>query len=162
MAASRDTTARDSSRREFSDKQPSGQRSQDRRRRRGDDGPGGGATVAPLESRERPANVDAERAVLGSILLKPDVCDDIALLIRPEDFADETHQVLYRHLLELHDSGKRIDVTIVVDRLRTQGDLDRVGGAAAIAEILEAVPHAAHATHAGCDAAHAGRATAHV
>ena len=147
MAASRDTTARDSSRREFSDKQPSGQRSQDRRRRRGDDGPGGGAAVAPLESRERPANVDAERAVLGSILLKPDVCDDIALLIRPEDFADETHQVLYRHLLELHDSGKRIDVTIVVDRLRTQGDLDRVGGAAAIAEILEAVPHAAHATH---------------
>jgi hypothetical protein len=69
MAASRDTTSRDSSRREFSDKQPSGQRSQDRRRRRGDDGPGGGAAVAPLESRERPANVDAERAVLGSILL---------------------------------------------------------------------------------------------
>jgi replicative DNA helicase len=148
MAAPRDTAARDSSRREFSDKHQSGQRSQERRRRRGDDGSGGGsASAAPLESRERPANVDAERAVLGSILLKPDVCDDIALVIRPEDFADETHQVLYRHLLDLHDSGKRIDVTIVVDRLRTQGDLDRVGGAAAIAEILEAVPHAAHATH---------------
>ena len=148
MAASRDTAARDPSRREFSDKQPSGQRSSDRRRRRGDDGPGGGtATGSPLDSRERPANVDAERAVLGSILLKPDVCDDIALIIRPEDFADETHQVLYRHLLELHDSGKRIDITIVLERLRTQGDLDRVGGAPAIAEILEAVPHAAHATH---------------
>jgi replicative DNA helicase len=148
MAASRDAAARDSSRRDFSDKQSAGQRSSDRKRRRGDDGPGGGAaTNALLDSRERPANVDAERAVLGSILLKPDVCDDIALLVRPDDFADEAHQVLYRHLLELHDSGKRIDTTIVLERLRTQGDLDRIGGAPAIVEILESVPHAAHASH---------------
>jgi replicative DNA helicase len=148
MAASRDAAARDSSSREFSDKPSGGQRSPDRRRRRGDDGAGGGAaTNAPLDSRERPANVDAERAVLGSILLKPDVCDDIALLVRPDDFADEAHQVLYRHLLELHDSGKRIDTTIVLERLRTQGDLDRIGGAPAIVEILESVPHAAHASH---------------
>ncbi len=148
MAASRDAAARDSSRRDFSDKPSSGQRSPDRRRRRGDDGGGGGAaTNALLDSRERPANVDAERAVLGSILLKPDVCDDIALLVRPDDFADEAHQVLYRHLLELHDSGKRIDTTIVLERLRTQGDLDRIGGSPAIVEILESVPHAAHASH---------------
>ena len=148
MAASRDAAARDSSRRDFSDKPSAGQRSSDRRRRRGDDGTGGGAaTNALLDSRERPANVDAERAVLGSILLKPDVCDDIALLVRPDDFADEAHQVLYRHLLELHDSGKRIDTTIVLERLRTQGDLDRIGGSPAIVEILESVPHAAHASH---------------
>jgi replicative DNA helicase len=93
--------------------------------------------------------VDAERAVLGSILLKPDVCDDVALLIRPEDFADDAHQVLFRHLLELHDSGKRIDVTIVLERLRTSGDLERMGGAPALAEIVQSVPHAAHATHYG-------------
>jgi replicative DNA helicase len=91
--------------------------------------------------------VDAERAVLGSILLKADVCDDVALIVRVEDFSDEAHQLLYRHLLDLHDSGKRIDVTIVLERLRTKGDLDRVGGTAALAEIVEAVPHAAHASH---------------
>jgi replicative DNA helicase len=148
MAASRDGAARDSSRREFADKQSNGQRSPDRRRRRGDDAAGGSQTaVSAIESRERPANVDAERAVLGSILLKPDVCDDIALLVKPEDFADEAHQVLYRHLLELHDSGKRIDTTIVLERLRTQGDLERIGGAPAIVDILESVPHAAHASH---------------
>jgi replicative DNA helicase len=71
---------------------------------------------------ERPANVDAERAVLGSILLKPDVCDDVALVVRAEDFHDESHEILYRHLLELHDGGKRIDVTIVHERLRSKGD----------------------------------------
>ena len=105
------------------------------------------ASAALLDPRERPANVDAERAVLGSILLKPDVCDDVALVLRPEDFSDESHQLLYRHLLDLHDTGKRIDATIVVERLRTQGDFERIGGAAGLADIVQAVPHAAHATH---------------
>ncbi|RLS75452.1 MAG: replicative DNA helicase [Planctomycetota bacterium] len=116
-----------------------------RRSGRGATASAGPATV--LDGRDRPANVDAERAVLGSILLKPDVCDDVALVVRPEDFSDESHQLLYRHLLELHDSGKRIDATIVLERLRTQGDLERIGGAASLADVVEAVPHAAHATH---------------
>ena len=128
MVASRETSARDGGRRRrgATDSQPA---------------------AAVLVDRDRPANVDAERAVLGSILLKPDVCDDIALLIRPEDFSDESHQILYQHLLELHDTGKRIDATIVLERLRTKGDLERIGGAAALAEVVEAVPHAAHASH---------------
>ncbi len=116
------------------------------RRRTG--GPrGNGASAVVLEGRERPVNADAEKGVLGSILMKPDVCDDVALVIRPEDFADEAHQILYRHLLELHDGGKRIDTTIVLERLRSQGDSDRIGGAAFLAEVLETVPHAAHAVH---------------
>lgn len=61
----------------------------------------------------RPGNIEAERNVLGSILLKPDVCDDVALAVRPDDFADEAHQAIYRQLLELHDSGGRIDATIL-------------------------------------------------
>ena len=124
-----------------------GGRDQGRRPRRDSERPA--ASVALLDPRERPANVDAERAVLGSILLKPDVCDDVALVLRPEDFSDESHQLLYRHLLDLHDTGKRIDATIVVERLRTQGDFERIGGAAGLADIVQAVPHAAHATRPG-------------
>lgn len=119
----------------------------DGRRQRSRRGDGAAATTAVLDARERPANVDAERAVLGSILLKPDVCDDISLVVRPDDFSDESHQLLYRHLLDLHEAGKRIDATIVVERLRTQGDLERIGGAASLAEVIQAVPHAAHAAH---------------
>lgn len=140
MAAPRNGKSQDSNGRDFGVKRSSDRRSRDRGRAEG-------APSPTVDGRERPANVDAERAVLGSILLKPDVCDDVALAVRPEDFADEAHQVLYRHLLDLHDSGKRIDITIVLERLRTQGDLDRLGGAPAIAEILQSVPHAAHATH---------------
>ena len=122
----------------------SGDRERRRPRRDGNSQP---VAASLLDPRERPANVDAERAVLGSILLKPDVCDDIALVVRAEDFSDESHQLLYRHLLDLHDSGKRIDATIVVERLKTQGDFERIGGAAALADVVQAVPHAAHATH---------------
>ncbi len=118
-----------------------------RERRRPRREQGGPATTMLIDTRERPANVDAEKAVLGSILLKPDVCDDVALVLRPEDFSDESHQLLYRHLLELHDTGKRIDATIVVERLRTQGDFEKIGGAATLADVVQAVPHAAHASH---------------
>jgi replicative DNA helicase len=117
------------------------------RRRPRREGEAAGGPIAVLDARDRPANVDAERAVIGSIMLKPDVCDDVVLIVRPEDFSDESHQLLYRHLLELHSSGKRIDATIVVERLRTQGDFDRIGGAATLADVVQAVPHAAHATH---------------
>jgi len=126
---------------------PSGRQRDASRERRGRGPREDRSRSAAAEPRERPTNVDAERAVLGSILLKPDVCDDIALVVRPEDFSDEAHQLLYRHLLELHDTGKRIDATIVLDVLRTKGDLERVGGAAALAEAIESVPHAAHAQH---------------
>ena len=103
--------------------------------------------VAQIGRLGRPGNIEAEKNVLGSILLKPDVCDDVALSVRSEDFSDEAHQTIFRHLLDLHDGGKRIDATILLERLRTKGDLDAVGGAAAIAELIGSVPHAAHASH---------------
>jgi replicative DNA helicase len=118
-----------------------GKRSSDRRRQTET------PSTDPILSRGRPGNLEAERNVLGSILLKPDVCDDVALLVRPEDFADEAHQTIFRHLLDLHDGAARIDATILLDRLRTKGDLEQIGGAATIAELINSVPHAAHATH---------------
>ena len=120
-------------------------RQRDSGRKRSRDG--GEGSLAPTDLRDRPVDLAAERGVLGSVLLKPDVCDDVALILRPEDFAEESHQVLFRHLLDLHDGGKRIDTTIVLDRLRSKGDLERIGGVAGIGEIVQSVPHAAHASH---------------
>ena len=47
---------------------------------------------AELLDRQPPRSLEAERAVLGSIILLPEVCDDVALVIRPEDFYDEANQ----------------------------------------------------------------------
>jgi len=75
----------------------------------------------------RPGNIEAERNVLGSILLKPDVCDDVAGSVRPEDFADEAHQIIFRHLLDLHDGGARIDGPICWNDCEPRATLTPLG-----------------------------------
>jgi len=97
--------------------------------------------------RQPPQSVDAERAVLGSILILPEVCDEVALHLRPEDFYDDAHQRLYRHMLAMHDAGRRVDLTLLIERLKNAGEFELIGGSAAIAEIAEAVPTAAHARY---------------
>ncbi len=102
---------------------------------------------AELLDRRPPCNLEAERGVLGSILLLPIVCDDVALILRPEDFYDDSNRTLYAHLREMHDDGRRIDTTLLVERLKNKGDFERVGGAAYVAEVLQSVPTAANAAH---------------
>ena len=82
-----------------------------------------------------PQNLDAEKGVLGSLLLDPNLCDDVALMLRPDDFYADANQKLYGHLLAMHDEGSRIDTTLLVERLSTAGDLEAVGGAAYLAEV---------------------------
>ncbi len=110
-----------------------------------------GRAAAPVGSeildRLPPQNLDAEKGVLGSILLDPNLADDMALVVRPDDFYAEANQKLYAHLLAMHDEGRRIDATLLLERLRSTGDLEVVGGAAYLAEVLHAVPYAANAVY---------------
>ena len=94
-----------------------------------------------------PQNLDAEKGVLGSLLLDPNLCDDVALILRPDDFYADANQKLFGHLLAMHDEGGRIDSTLLVERLNRAGDLEAVGGAAYLAEVLHSVPHAANAVY---------------
>jgi replicative DNA helicase len=94
-----------------------------------------------------PQNLDAERAVLGSLILDPHFCDDVVLILRPGDFYADAHRKLYSHVVAMHDAGKRIDPTLLVERLKQAGDFEAIGGAAYIAEVVHAVPVAAHAVH---------------
>jgi replicative DNA helicase len=113
--------------------------------RRRVDQPRGPVRNAELLNRQPPHDLDAEMGVLGSMLLKPDVCDDIAALIRPEDFHDPAHQLLFAHLQNMHSSGKRIDITLLVNALKKAGDFEKIGGAAFLGQVSQAVPNAAHA-----------------
>ncbi len=105
------------------------------------------AVTAEILDRQPPHNLEAERGVLGSILLLPDVCDEVALVLRAPDFYDDANQRLYEHLLALHDLGRRIDVTLLLERLRSSGDFELIGGAAYLDKVVHSVPHAANATH---------------
>lgn len=104
-------------------------------------------TLADTLQREPPFNLEAETGVLGSMMLMPDVCDDIVNVLRPEDFYDESNQRLFHHLMEMHGAGKKIDMVLLRDRLIKHGDFELVGGAAGLAKIFTSVPHAAHATY---------------
>jgi replicative DNA helicase len=92
-----------------------------------------------------PQNLDAEKGVLGSIMLDPEVCDEVALILRSEDFYAFPNQRLFSHLLAMHNDGVRIDVTLLVDRLKKAGDFELIGGAAYLADVLQSVPTAANA-----------------
>jgi len=94
-----------------------------------------------------PADIEAEMAVLGSALLRPETLDDIALIITPGDFYDDANRTLYATMVDLYESGSRVDVALLVDRLRTDGQFERVGGAAFLAKISQSVPNAAHARY---------------
>ena len=75
------------------------------------------------------------------------MCDDVALILRGDDFYDDAHRKLYQYMLDMHSGGQRIDTTLLVERLQSCGDLELIGGMAYLAEIAQAVPNAAHAVY---------------
>jgi replicative DNA helicase len=97
--------------------------------------------------RKPPFDLDAETGLLGSIILMPEACDEVANILRAEDFYDDANRRLYEHMHEMHNSGGRIDVTLLVDRLKTAGDYETIGGAAYLYKISNSVPNAAHARY---------------
>jgi len=97
--------------------------------------------------RQPPFNMEAEVGVLGSIMLMPETCDEIVNIIRAADFYDEAHQILFRHIMEMHGSGKKIDPLLLRESLISTNEFETVGGAARLAEIVTSVPHAAHVNY---------------
>lgn len=103
------------------------------------------STPSNLFDRSPPHSPEAEKGVLGSLLLDPRVCDDVALLLRPEEFYSPAYRKVYECMLALHNSGKKIDTTLLIERLKAQGDFEMIGGMAMLLDIAEQVPTAANA-----------------
>jgi replicative DNA helicase len=81
----------------------------------------------PQERLVPPHDPEAERALLGCILLNPRVLDDLDGL-RPGHFYWEQHAKLFGHLLAIHEARKPLDTKLLVENLRQHGDLEAVGG----------------------------------
>jgi len=97
--------------------------------------------------RTPPQNVDAEKALLGAIILKPDVMHDISVTVYPESFFADKHAEIYRAIYEIFTKGNPIDTVSVVTKLKDNKQLDRVGGAAYVTELIETVPAAGNAMY---------------
>jgi replicative DNA helicase len=94
-----------------------------------------------------PHNLEAEQSVLGAILLSYKSLYPLVIEegLRPEDFYRERHATIYEAMVALYNEGEPVDVLTVSDRLRQLGQLDDVGGQAAVDELTGAVPAAGHA-----------------
>jgi replicative DNA helicase len=103
--------------------------------------------VSPLEipSRIPPHNLDAERAVLGAMLLEGrDGLPRVIELLRPSDFYTEAHRAMYDTMLRLFDRGEPVDLITLSEELRRSDQLEFVGGPAALALLVEQASIAAH------------------
>jgi replicative DNA helicase len=103
--------------------------------------------VAALADRLPPQNLEAERGVLGAILLNNDVLHDIVSFLEAPDFYRDAHQVLYKTICELYDLGKAVDAVTLADELIRREQFEAIGGDEMLAEILNSVPHAANAKY---------------
>ncbi len=96
-----------------------------------------------------PQSIDAERALLGSIMLRPEVMHDLIEVINPSCFYVDKHRLIYTTMLELFAKSKPIDLLSLSSRLEERELLDQVGGSSYLTEIVNGVPSAANATHYG-------------
>ena len=103
--------------------------------------------MSPLElpARIPPHNLDAERAVLGAILLEGrETLPRVIEVLRPSDFYTEAHRGMYATMLRLFDRGEPVDLITLSEELRRADQLEFVGGPAALALLVEQASIAAH------------------
>jgi replicative DNA helicase len=96
-----------------------------------------------------PQNTDAERSLLGSMLLDKDAVINVSGWLRPHHFYDERHGLIYENILYLFENGLPIDVVTISDRLKKKKALKKIGGRAYLADLASSVPTAAHAEEYG-------------
>jgi len=92
--------------------------------------------MKPTEGKIPPQNIDAERSVLGSVMLDSQCWDLVSSLLVETDFYARAHQIIFRCMKELNQKGKPTDLITVTDHLNTKGELLAVGGTEYIAEIV--------------------------
>jgi replicative DNA helicase len=103
--------------------------------------------LGELLDRQPPRSIEAERAIIGSLLLLPEACDEVALIVRADDFYDTGLRAIFTHMMALHEGGKQIDPLLLSQMLRDAGQFESVGGAAFLLELSQEVATAAHAEH---------------
>ena len=98
-----------------------------------------------LFDRNLPFSAEAEAGVIGGMLLNSLVCDEVATIVRAQDFYSDANRRLFQCLLDMHNEGKGIDLILLTERLRRTGEMEQIGGEAYLAELMESVSVAAHA-----------------
>jgi replicative DNA helicase len=92
----------------------------------------------------QPHNIEAEEAVLGSLLIDTDAIIRVSTFLQPTDFYVERHGWVYEAVLELHERRQPADLVTLSDELERRGQLDDVGGAAYLTTLMNVTPTSIH------------------
>jgi replicative DNA helicase len=94
-----------------------------------------------------PSNLDAERSVLGAILLDNNALNPAVEHLRPEDFFMEQHRRVFTQMIALGESQQAIDLVTLTEELHRRGDLEASGGAPYLAALADGMPRVSNVEH---------------
>lgn len=100
-----------------------------------------------MKERLVPYDLDAEMAVIGSILLDPAVYDTVVEIVSPADFYREAHRLIFEAMMHLATQGTPADVVTLSNELQRTEKLDQVGGLVGLMNYINEIPTSAHAAH---------------
>src|SRR6266849_6793948 len=100
-----------------------------------------------VAERTLPHNLEAERSVLGAILLHNDAFNFAAEVIDAGDFYREAHRRIFDKMVKLAERGAAIELVTLKEELGRSGDLDEVGGPAYISALIDGVPRSTNVEH---------------
>jgi replicative DNA helicase len=96
-------------------------------------------------ARVPPHDLDAERAVIGAMLVSETAVAVVAERLTAEDFYSEVHRIIYGAMMRLYSRGEPIDQLTLTNELRSVNEFERIGGRPYVFQIVESVPTAANA-----------------
>ena len=94
-----------------------------------------------------PHNIEAEKALLGSILIDSEAIYKVVDMISSEDFYKPAHQIIYSAMMYLFEKREAIDVLTLTNRLREIGELEKIGGPSYLFELINSTPAVANVVH---------------
>lgn len=100
-----------------------------------------------LEERIPPQAIDAEMAVLGSMLIEADAVERALDILRPEQFYKDVHKKIFASIKALADKGRAVDLITVSEELRKNNQLAQIGGEGYLTDLINKVSTAAHVEH---------------
>lgn len=103
--------------------------------------------MAELQAKLPPQNLEAERAVLGGMLIDNEAIHRVAELLEPADFYRDAHRKVYEAILQLYQSNEPSDLLTATETLKKMGQLEAVGGASFLATLVDQTATSAHVAH---------------
>ena len=94
-----------------------------------------------------PQNIEAEKSLIGSLLLDKEAINKVADSLQPQDFYSRAHQLIYEGIFKLFEKSEPIDILSLSNILGEAGQLETVGGVGYLTSLVNAVPTSAHVSN---------------